>query len=365
MGLISDLNEPSWELARKWLPVNVCFIAMLYTSFRALGLLSMPIVTIFKNLTNIGITAGAWYLFGEKVGLLLLGSLFIIVVGAVLAGVADIQDASDAADLGEGARHDDPNPEETVLERLNGYMWMLLNCLTTATYVLYLRAAADFKEMTRQDQALYNNSMAIPLSILLSLVMGEMPGALSSEQMSWWSFWIAVAFSGSVGFFLSLASLWCVSETGATTYAMVGALNKIPLAFIGLFIFDQQVKVSTIIFMIFGLVGGVIFAYVKAIETQADRPRPARGGVAVRGGEGGAALEGAEMAGREMGGQDGAFGTNGDGTNGAPPLQHHAGGEVHPNGSFGRSSPRRSAASGGRDGLHLPNRGVHLHVDSH
>ena len=58
---------------------------------------------------------------------------------------------------------------------------MLLNCFTTATYVLYLRAASDFKGMSRQDQAFYNNAMAVPLSLLLSFVMGEMPSAMGAE----------------------------------------------------------------------------------------------------------------------------------------------------------------------------------------
>lgn len=201
---------------------------------------------------------------------MLLGALLILVMGAVLAGFADLRDvASTDPSSVEGA------DEDSILDRLTGYAWMLLNCFTTATYVLYLRAAADFKDMSRQDQAFYNNAMAIPLSFLLSLLMGELPGALSAEQMSWPTFWIAVLFSGSVGFFLSLASLWCVSETGATTYSMVGALNKIPLSLIGLLVFDAAVKPSTIIFMAFGLTGGVIFAYVKTLEAQAARAREA------------------------------------------------------------------------------------------
>jgi len=89
--------------------------------------------------------------------------------------------------------------------------------------------------------------------------------------MSWPSFWVAVVFSGSVGFFLSLASLWCVGETGATTYSMVGALNKIPLSLIGMMLFGSIVKLSTVIFMGFGLSGGIVFAYVKAMEAQEDR----------------------------------------------------------------------------------------------
>ena len=40
-------------------------------------------------------------------------------------------------------------------------------------------------------------------------------------------------YAGFVGFFLNLATLWCMSNNSATTYAVVGALNKIPLAVVG------------------------------------------------------------------------------------------------------------------------------------
>ena len=56
----------NWKTARSWLPVNVLFIGMLLTGFLSLVYVSVPMVTIFKNLTNLVTVTGDWYFFEEK-----------------------------------------------------------------------------------------------------------------------------------------------------------------------------------------------------------------------------------------------------------------------------------------------------------
>lgn len=47
--------------------------------------------------------------------------------------------------------------------------------------------------------------------------------------------------SGVVGFVLNLASLWCNQSVTATTYAVVGAMNKIPLLLLGAVLFTNVI----------------------------------------------------------------------------------------------------------------------------
>lgn len=56
----------SWKTAKQWLPVNLFFISMLVTGFLSLVYVSVPMVTIFKNLTNLVTVFGDWYLFNEE-----------------------------------------------------------------------------------------------------------------------------------------------------------------------------------------------------------------------------------------------------------------------------------------------------------
>lgn len=66
--LFGIVQYPSfeWKVAKAWLPLNLLFIGMLFSGFMSLVYVSVPMVTIFKNLTNLVTVTGDWYLFGEK-----------------------------------------------------------------------------------------------------------------------------------------------------------------------------------------------------------------------------------------------------------------------------------------------------------
>ena len=56
----------NFKTAKAWLPLNFLFIGMLCTGFFALMYVSVPMVTIFKNLTNLGTVFGDWLIFDES-----------------------------------------------------------------------------------------------------------------------------------------------------------------------------------------------------------------------------------------------------------------------------------------------------------
>jgi GDP-mannose transporter len=105
---------------------------MIYTSTKALRYLSIPVYTIFKNLTIILIAYGEVLWFGGAVSSIALLSFGLMVVSSVVAAWADISHA-----LGS---HTSTAKASTDIATLNsGYIWMLVNCLSTAAYVLGMR----------------------------------------------------------------------------------------------------------------------------------------------------------------------------------------------------------------------------------
>lgn len=106
---------------------------MIYTSTWALRYLSIPVYTIFKNLTIILIAYGEVLWFGGAVSSMALFSFGLMVFSSLIAAWADIKHALDTHGTATGAA-------ATQLATLNsGYIWMMLNCLSTASYVLYMR----------------------------------------------------------------------------------------------------------------------------------------------------------------------------------------------------------------------------------
>src|SRR5436190_6319985 len=103
---------------------------MIYTSTKALQFLSIPVYTIFKNLTIIMIAYGEVLWFGGSVTGMALFSFGLMVISSIVAAWADIRHAI------ENYGHSSKDTAIAISTLNAGYLWMLTNCLSTASYVL-------------------------------------------------------------------------------------------------------------------------------------------------------------------------------------------------------------------------------------
>lgn len=111
-------------LTRLVFPVAMLLVFMIFTSNKALQFLSVPVYTIFKNLTVIAIAYGEVLWFGGSVTPLALMSFVLMVISSVVAAWSDFNNASTVHHVSS----------------LNaGYFWMLINVFSTAMYTLSMR----------------------------------------------------------------------------------------------------------------------------------------------------------------------------------------------------------------------------------
>lgn len=127
---------------------------MIYTGSKALQFLSVPVYTIFKNLTIIVIAYGEVLWFGGHVTSSALFSFGLMVVSSVIAARADIQHALYGSSTGQSVE------AALAVSTLNaGYAWMGLNVFCTSAYVLSMRKI--MKKMNFKDWD--SKSMAVKL----------------------------------------------------------------------------------------------------------------------------------------------------------------------------------------------------------
>lgn len=110
---------------------------------------------------------------------------------------------------------------------------MVMNCLCTAGYVLYMKHATKTVRLSKFGMVFYNNLLSLPILAAGAALRGEYATLAAADELHTVPYLTLSLYAGVVGFFLNLATLWCVSNNSATTYAVVGALNKVPLAIIG------------------------------------------------------------------------------------------------------------------------------------
>ena len=56
------------EIAKVWFPANCIFVGMLWTSFLPLQLLTVGMVSVLKNITNLFTIAGDIAIYGKSYG---------------------------------------------------------------------------------------------------------------------------------------------------------------------------------------------------------------------------------------------------------------------------------------------------------
>jgi len=187
-------------------------------------------------------TVGDFILYGARIEILVIAAFGIMLAGAVMA-----------------ARNDS---EITQL----GLFWMLANCVCTSGYVLYLKYATKSVKLSKFGMVFYNNVLCTVFLLPVTLMNGEFSTFISTKSLHTIDYGVKNAFAGFVGFFLNFASLNCVAQTGPTTYAMIGSLNKIPIAIVGYFIFDNAISEETWTFISISLLGGILYTVAKLRE---------------------------------------------------------------------------------------------------
>jgi GDP-mannose transporter len=235
------VEYPAFDMrtARLWAPVNLFFCAMLFTGMASLQYNNVPMVTVFKNITNILVAAGDKYYFGSPVEFLVKVAFGIMLLGAIFAARNDI----------------------TVTTK--GLLWMCANCAATAGYILYMKFATKTVKLSKFGMVFYNNVLCTLFLTPVAFLNGEVNIFLGNPRIQTMDYGFKNLFAGFVGFFLNFASLNCVQQTGPSTYAIIGSLNKIPTSILGWFIFDSVITAQTWFFIGVSMMGGFLYSYAK------------------------------------------------------------------------------------------------------
>jgi len=117
----------------------------------------------------------------------------------------------------------------------------------------------------------YNNLLTIPVLVGCTLLVEDWSSANLAKNFPLETrnhLIVGIIYSGLCAIFISYCSAWCIRVTSSTTYSMVGALNKLPLAISGLVFFDAPVTFGSVSAIVIGFVSGLVYTWagVRARE---------------------------------------------------------------------------------------------------
>ncbi|KIM44900.1 hypothetical protein M413DRAFT_67185 [Hebeloma cylindrosporum] len=266
-GVIS-FRAFDWQDAKAWFPISFLLVSVIYTGSKSLQHLNIPVYTIFKNLTIILIAYGEVIWFGGKVTALTFVSFILMVISSIIAAWSDVAGGLSGSlpAVSTVSLNELQNLAGAVRGLNVGYFWMLVNCLTSAAYVLSMRKRIKSTGFSDWDSMFYNNLLSIPVLAAFSIIIEDwgtenLTRNFPPETRKF--LLMAIAFSGAAAVGISYTTAWCVRTTSSTTYSMVGALNKLPVAASGMLFFGDPVTTGSVSAVGMGFFAGVVYAVAK------------------------------------------------------------------------------------------------------
>ena len=200
--------EPlQWERARSFMLVPIVFAIAIFANIKLLQAASVESVIVFRTLVPI-ITSWADYAFmGRELPSAQSGSgLLIVVLGALLYSRTS----------GEGFRVDT-------------WLWVVVYLLTLSFEMVYVKHVLSSQPMGTWTRVYYNNALALmclPPFLILGSEYAKL-GSAASLLFSSPSALLSVVLSCLVGLGISFTGFRFRALVSATTFTVVGVMNKI------------------------------------------------------------------------------------------------------------------------------------------
>ncbi|CAL9130785.1 unnamed protein product [Musa textilis] len=268
-GVIS--TEPlTWKLIRVWLPVNVIFVGMLITSMFSLKYINVAMVTVLKNVTNVITALGETYLFMKHHDKKVWTALFLMVHSCHVYKFSTFTSRKNTVNLllflvlvasTDGAYI--CIKAKCSLEIISKRNLFYISQLTLRRVMDTAKQVTKSGNLNEFSMVLLNNTLSLPLGLLLIFAFNEVDYLYNTPLLKMPMFWLVITTSGFLGLAISFTSLWFLHQTGATTYSLVGSLNKIPLSVAGIILFKVPTSMENFMSILFGLLAGVLFAKAK------------------------------------------------------------------------------------------------------
>lgn len=226
-------------IARKWLPLTCFFVAMLWTSMKSLKTMSVAAQTILKNIAIILTALGDWYWFKKRLTPWMFVAFGLMIFGSWLGSA---------------------NDKWVTFE---GVMWTFANIFCTVGNVLYMRVitGAHSQELGKWGPVFYNNLLSLPFLGIPALP--TLPALLVAIENAPTAALMCLGMMVFVGAIMTFGVFWAMRVTSPTTYSVTGALNKVPLAFLGILIFSHYPTFWGYMGILCALSAGVMYAWVS------------------------------------------------------------------------------------------------------
>eukprot|EP00741_Cyanophora_paradoxa_P023342 tig00000254_g22549.t1 len=203
-----------WNTAKKVLPVAVFYCLNVAFALASLRALNVPMYNVLKRLTTFVVMIQEAILLRKTFSTNTKIAVSIIVMGAILAGVSDVD------------------------FDLYSYAMAIGSCCVQSLYLIAVNKAGVEGDLNTFGLLFYNSVLSIPCLLVVLLATGEWRAAISYPHYGDFSFQAVMLVNLLMGTTLNYALFWCTQVNSALTTTIIGQLKVILSTAIGFFVFQ-------------------------------------------------------------------------------------------------------------------------------
>jgi len=229
---IIPLVDFDWNMAKLVAPLAFFFNGMVFSGLMPLYYVNVPIYGALRRITTFLVIIGERLFLGRTTPTDEVLSVIFMVLGATIAGLGDIDFS------------------------MFGYTLVMLNCLITALYLVYIAKTTAETKLDTFGLMFYNSLLSIPVVVLCVLLFES--DVIYYPDVFDYGFQICFLMSSVLAFLLNYFIFLCFTINSPLTTSITGQLKNIFTTIIGLFLF-HDVKLT------WTLIGGLFLSTLASI----------------------------------------------------------------------------------------------------
>lgn len=223
---------------KKWYLISVMLSILMFTNLKAIHYIPLTIFTLYKNSSVILTAFLEFKIFRKRISIIGYVS-FILMITSLIVGSYDQK-------IG-----------------VPGYLWMGSNIIITSVYIVYLKKVMIIDDSSRVESVFFTNLLSIPLLSVMSFSFDKFAPIKFNTTMA-----CCIFLSSLSAFLTSYSTAWAARILSSTSYAMLGAANKIALSLSGFILFEEKFQRRIAISLFIGLSSAFVYSLDAVKQTR-------------------------------------------------------------------------------------------------